>query len=54
MPIEEQIRESLVEVLVPGAMRSLVKLNLVRQVAVPDQKVNISLALAALNPGAQD
>jgi hydrogenase maturation protease len=54
MPTEEQVRESLEEVLVPGAMRSLVKLNLVRQVAVSDQKVTISLASAALNPEAQD
>jgi hypothetical protein len=29
----EQVRESLEEVLVPGVMRSLVKLNLVRQVS---------------------
>jgi len=54
MPTEEQVRESLGEVLVPGAMRSLVKLNLVRQVAIADEKVNISLASAALNPETQD
>ena len=54
MPTEEEIRESLEAVLVPGVMRSLVKLNLVSQIAVSDQKVNISLAAAALNQGAQD
>ena len=54
MPTEEEIRESLEAVLVPGVMRSLVKLNLIRQIAVSDQKVNISLAAAALNQGAQD
>jgi hydrogenase maturation protease len=54
MATEDQVRESLEEVLVPGAMRSLVKLNLVRRVAVSDQKVTISLASAALNPEAQD
>jgi len=54
MPTEEQIRESLGEVLVPGVMRSLVKLNLVRQVAISDQKVNISLASAALDESTQD
>jgi Mrp family chromosome partitioning ATPase len=54
MPTEEQVRESLEEVLVPGAMRSLVKLNLVRQVTISDQKVDITLASAALNSGVQD
>jgi hydrogenase maturation protease len=54
MPSEEQIRESLEEILVPGTVGSLVKFNLVRQVTVSDGKVNISLASAALNPGTQD
>jgi len=54
MPTEDEIRESLEAVLVPGVMRSLVKLNLVRQVDISDKKVNISLAAAALNQGAQD
>ena len=53
MPTEEQVRERLEEVLVPGVMRSLVKLNLVRQVAISDEKVSISLASAALNQEAQ-
>lgn len=53
MPTEEQIRESLGEVLVPGVMRSLAKLNLVRQVAISDGKVDISLASTALNQEAQ-
>ncbi len=54
MPTEGQIRENLEEVLVPGSMRSLVKLNLVREITTSDQKVNITLASAALNPDAQD
>jgi len=54
MPTEDAIRESLETVLVPGVMRSLVKLNLVRQVDISDKKVNINLAAAALNQGAQD
>lgn len=53
MPTEEQVRESLEEVLVPGVMRSLVKLNLIRQVAISNEKVSISLASAALNQEAQ-
>jgi len=54
MPTEEQIRGSLEEVLVPGARRSLVKMNLVRQVTISDQKVNVTLASAALAPAVQD
>ncbi len=54
MPTEKEIRASLEAVLVPGVMRSLVKLNLVRQVDISDKKVNINLAAAALNQGAQD
>jgi len=54
MPTEEQIRESLEEILIPGTTGSLMKFNLVRQVAISDGKVNVSLASAALNPGTQD
>jgi Mrp family chromosome partitioning ATPase len=54
MITEEQIRDSVGKVLVPGAMRSLVKLNLVRQVTISDEKVIISLASAALDQGTQD
>ena len=54
MLTEEQVREGLEEVLVPGAKRSLVGLNLVREVAVSDQRVKINLASAALSSGAQD
>jgi hydrogenase maturation protease len=52
--IEEQVRESLNEVLVPGIMRSVVGLNLVREVTVSDRKAKITLASAALSNGAQD
>jgi len=54
MTSEEQVRESLKEVLVPGAMRSLVELNLVREVSISDQRVSITLASAALATGTQD
>ena len=54
MITEEQIRESLNEVLVPGVMRSVESLNLVREVTVSDQRVRIALASAALSSGAQD
>ncbi len=54
MVTEEEIRESLDGVLVPGAMRSLVKLNLVRDVAIANGKASIALASAALSPQTQD
>jgi len=54
MVTEEQVRKSLDEVLVPGAMRSLEKLNLVREVTVSDRRVRLTLASTALNAGAQD
>jgi Mrp family chromosome partitioning ATPase len=53
MATEEQIKESLEEVFVPGAMRSLTKLNLVRNIAVSDGKASISLASTALSPESQ-
>jgi len=54
MSSEEQIKQALEKVLVPGGMRSLVQLNLVRQVTVSDQKVSISLASAALDDSVQE
>ena len=54
MTAEEQITEKLDEVLVPGAMRSLTKLNLVRNIAMSDGKASISLASTALGPKSQD
>jgi Mrp family chromosome partitioning ATPase len=54
MITEKQVRESLEEILVPGAMRNLIKLNLVREIVISDQKVDITLASTALNPSAQD
>ncbi|MBA7483226.1 Iron-sulfur cluster carrier protein [subsurface metagenome] len=54
MVTEEQVRKSLEEVLVPGQTRSLVSLNMVRQVNISDQKINLTLASAALNSEAQN
>ncbi len=54
MPTKEQVIESLEAVLVPAAKRSIVGLNLVREVTVSDGKVNIALASTGLIPGAQD
>jgi hydrogenase maturation protease len=53
MPTQEQIMESLETIPVPGVMRSLVKMNLVREVRIADHKIDITLASAALAEGAQ-
>ncbi|MFC1897028.1 Mrp/NBP35 family ATP-binding protein [Chloroflexota bacterium] len=54
MITEGQVTKSLEEVLVPGIKRSLAMLNMVRQVTVSNQKVNITLASAALNEEVQN
>jgi Mrp family chromosome partitioning ATPase len=54
MVTEQQIKESLEDIPVPGAMRSLVKLNLIRQIVVSDQKVDITLASAGLDSNTED
>ncbi len=53
MATEKQVRESLEKVMVPGVMRNLNGLNLVRQVAVSDKEVKITLASTALNDETQ-
>jgi Mrp family chromosome partitioning ATPase len=54
MITEKQIRKSLEEVLVPGVMRNLIKLNLVREIVISDKTVNVALASSALNPNTQE
>ncbi|MBA7675414.1 Iron-sulfur cluster carrier protein [subsurface metagenome] len=54
MTTEQHIRESLDKILVPGAMRSLPKMNLVRNIVISDGKANITLSSAALAPEIQD
>lgn len=54
MVTEEQVRESLNGLLVPGIRRSLEGLNLVRGVTVSDYEVKITLASAALSSSAQE
>jgi Mrp family chromosome partitioning ATPase len=53
MPTQKQIMETLDEIPVPGVMRSLVKMNLVRDIKITDHEVNITLASAALAEEAQ-
>ena len=50
---EEQIRKSLEDVMVPAAKRSIVGLNLVRDIKISDKKVDITLASTGLIIGAQ-
>jgi Mrp family chromosome partitioning ATPase len=54
MITEQQIKKSLEDILVPGAMRSLVKLNLVRQIIISDQRLDINIASTGLDLGSQD
>jgi len=55
MITEEQVRESLNEVLVPGVKRSIAGLNLVREVTfLLNRGVKVTLASAALSSDAQD
>ena len=53
MPTQEQVIESLDKIPVPGVMRSLVKMNLVRDIKIADHKIDITLTSAALAEGAQ-
>ncbi len=54
MPTKEQVIESLETVLVPAAKRSIVGLNMVREINISDGKIGIILASTGLIPGAKD
>ncbi len=54
MPTKEDITKTLDSVLVPAVKRSVVQLNLVREIDLTDGEVKLSLASAALNTGTQD
>ena len=54
MTTKEQIEQALIEVLVPGAGRSIVQLNMVREIEAIDNTVKITLAATALSQGSQD
>lgn len=54
MATEQQVRERLDGILVPGVMRSLTKMNLIRGVAISDHKVKVRLASTALYDAALD
>ncbi|MFC2007019.1 P-loop NTPase [Chloroflexota bacterium] len=54
MVTEEQVKESLEGVLVPAAKRSIVSLNMVREVTISDKRAEVTLASTGLIIEAQD
>ena len=48
MPTQEEVMANLDTLLIPGAMRSPVKMNLVHDVIVADGRVDVTLASATL------
>ncbi|HEY33089.1 MAG TPA: Mrp/NBP35 family ATP-binding protein [Dehalococcoidia bacterium] len=54
MITEEQVKEKLETVLVPAVQRSIVGMNLVREITISDNEVNVTLSSTGLIPGAQD
>ena len=54
MPTKKQVMESLEKILVPDVRRSLVEMNLAREVSFAEGKVKVSLASAALAPATQE
>jgi len=54
MPTREHIMQELDSIVVPGVMRSLVKMNMVRDISTADGKVDITLTSAAVESEAQE
>jgi hydrogenase maturation protease len=54
MTTAEQVKQALGEVLVPGIGRNLTQLSLVQGIEVIDNKVKLTLASTALEPGVKD
>ena len=54
MPTKEQVLESLEAVLVPATTRSIVGMNLVRDITIADGRISIALASTGLVPGAKE
>jgi hypothetical protein len=50
LPTREGVMKKLESIVVPGAMRSLVQMNLVRDISATDGKVEITLATVAVRP----
>ncbi len=54
MPTPEEVKKLLDTVLVPGVKRSLVKMNLVKDISTADDRIDITIADAALMKGTKD
>ena len=54
MANKQQVMERLESIMVPAVKRSIVDMNLVREITTSDKKVNIALSSTGLVPGAQD
>lgn len=54
MATEDLVRKALNNVLVPGVMRNLIQMNLVRSIEVKDGEVKITLASTAISAQSQD
>jgi len=54
MITKEQVMQRLETVLVPGVMRSPLKMNLLQDIKISDHKVEITLTSAAIHPDAQE
>lgn len=54
MPTKEQVIEVLNTVAVPGILRSLVEMNLVRDVSINDHTVDVKLAASAIDTDTQE
>jgi hydrogenase maturation protease len=54
MPTQKEILKNLDTIEVPGVMRSLVKMNLIRDVSVSDGKVDMKLSSTTLTPEYQE
>ena len=54
MPTQKEILENLDTIEIPGVKRSLVKMNLIRDVIISDGKVDMQLSSTALTPEYQE
>ena len=54
MPTQKEILKNLDTIEVPGVMRSLIKMNLIRDVSISDGKVDMKLSSTALAPEYQE
>jgi Mrp family chromosome partitioning ATPase len=54
VPTKEQVIETLNTIMVPDVMRSLVEMNLVRDITINEHKIGVKLAAAAINEDTQD